>query len=188
MKDKKELILILRAQSGDKEALNSLLKTIQSQLYWYIYNMLSDKTHAKDILQEVFVIIYKKLPMLKQPEFFRSWVYRLATREIFCFIRKNSSYKELATENEQLENHSFFESENKIEEVILEKLSSLVNSLSPASRSVITLHYNGGMSINEVADILNISVGTAKSRLAYGLQILREKAKQDKILLETIGT
>ena len=150
--------------------------------------MLSDKAHAKDILQEVFVIIYRKLPLLKQPEFFHSWVYRIATREIFSFIRKNKSIKELTTENEQLENHFVFEPESKIGEVILEKLSSLVNSLSPASRSVITLHYNGGMSINEVADILDISVGTAKSRLSYGLQILREKAKQDKVLLEASGT
>jgi len=186
MESKKEIMFVLRAQTGDKEAYNQLLKSIQKQLYWHIWNLVSDKNLTEDILQEIFVLIYKKLHQLKQPELFRPWVYRITTRETFRMIKKEKLYDEIITDCELLENISVPEEET-LDEEIKKRIHLLINKLSPASSMVISLHYIGQLTIYEVAQTLNISANTAKSRLSYGLKSLRESILSDKLISQEEG-
>ncbi len=187
MDNKNQILLILRAQSGDKSAYNQLLMSIQNELYGYIYNMVYNKSYVEDILQEVFVIIYRKLFLLREPECFWTWIYKITTREIFRVIKKKQSLKEKPTEYEELEILIPFSETFILSELVIEKLNLLINDLTPASKAVLTLHYNNGISINEIADILDIASGTVKSRLAYGLNAMRKKVNADKILKEELG-
>lgn len=187
MDSRNQILLILRAQSGDKDAYNQLLLSIQNELYGYIYNMINDKSNVDDILQEVFVIIYRKLFLLREPECFRTWVYKITTREIFRVIRKKQSLKEKLTQQEDFDNLVPYAETFNLSELVIEKLNLMINDLTPASRAVLTLHYNNGIPINEIADILDIAAGTVKSRLAYGLNALRKKVNTDKILKEELG-
>lgn len=75
-----ETFLVLRAQSGDNEALNALLKAFQERLFRYIHSLVREQDLAEDILQEVFIRIYRKLGWLHEPRLFRSWAYQIATR------------------------------------------------------------------------------------------------------------
>jgi RNA polymerase sigma-70 factor (ECF subfamily) len=186
MESKKEIMFVLRAQTGDKEAYNQLLKSIQKQLYWHIWNLVGDKNLTEDILQEIFVLIYKKLHQLKQPELFRPWVYRITTRETFRMIKKEKLYDEIITDCELLENISVPEEET-LDEEIKKRIHLLINKLSPASSMVISLHYIGQLTIYEVAQTLNISANTAKSRLSYGLKSLRESILSDKLISQEEG-
>jgi RNA polymerase sigma-70 factor, ECF subfamily len=187
MTEKERTLLILRAQTGDKSALNDLLKLIQQPLFYYIYNVLFNKTYASDILQEVFILIYKKLPGLNHPEYFNSWVYRIASREIFRFIKKNKKQYEYPVDNEELDNYISRESNEHEEDILKDKIEMLIKYLPPASRAVITLHYKNEMSLSEVADVLDTSTGTVKSRLAYGLKLLRDKIALHPELKETMS-
>jgi RNA polymerase sigma-70 factor (ECF subfamily) len=187
MESKKEIMFVLRAQTGDKEAYNQLLKSIQKQLYWHIWNLVSDKNLTEDILQEIFVLIYKKLHQLKQPELFRPWVYRITTRETFRMIKKEKLYDEIITDCELLENISVPEEEDTLDEEIRKRIHLLINKLSPASSTVISLHYIGQLTIYEVAQTLNISANTVKSRLSYGLKSLRENILSDKLISQEEG-
>jgi len=63
---------------------------------------------------------------------------------------------------------------------LIKEIPKLLSNISPASRAVLILHYLDEMSLNETAEILDISLGTAKSRLAYGLDSLRQKIKKEK--------
>ena len=187
MESKKEIMFVLRAQTGDKEAYNQLLKSIQKQLYWHIWNLVGDKNLTEDILQEIFVLIYKKLHQLKQPELFRPWVYRITTRETFRMIKKEKLYDEIITDCELLENISVPEEEDTLDEEIRKRIHLLINKLSPASSTVISLHYIGQLTIYEVAQTLNISANTVKSRLSYGLKSLRESILSDKLISQEEG-
>jgi RNA polymerase sigma-70 factor (ECF subfamily) len=187
MESKKEIMFVLRAQTGDKEAYNQLLKSIQKQLYWHIWNLVGDKNLTEDILQEIFVLIYKKLHQLKQPELFRPWVYRITTRETFRMIKKEKLYDEIITDCELLENISVPEEEDTLDEEIRKRIHLLINKLSPASSTVISLHYIGQLTIYEVAQTLNISANTVKSRLSYGLKSLRENILSDKLISQEEG-
>jgi DNA-directed RNA polymerase specialized sigma24 family protein len=80
--------LVLLARSGDRQALNALLASVQAGLYGYIVRLVEDRHLAEDILQEVFMLIWRKLSWLLDPEFFRPWAYRIASREAFRRLRK----------------------------------------------------------------------------------------------------
>ena len=81
-----EIRWVLRAQTGDHEALDALLRSVQEPLYRYIVSLVSSRTLAEDILQEVFLLLYRKLRWLREPELFRPWAYRIATREAFIAV------------------------------------------------------------------------------------------------------
>jgi RNA polymerase sigma-70 factor (ECF subfamily) len=79
---------VLRAQSGDREALNELLRTVQEPLFRYIFTLVREPSVAEDVLQEVFIRIYRKLQWLREPQVFRSWAYQIATRETFRLLKR----------------------------------------------------------------------------------------------------
>lgn len=171
---------VLRAQSGDREALDSLLKNVQEPLYRYIRSLVREPGLAEDILQEVFLRIYRKLGWLKEPEAFRSWAYRIATREAFRHLKRERNRAEHVADEDALQSISAtgpppgaaFDSE------MLERLPQVIEKLSPASRAVIVLYYLHEMSLYETAAVLDIPLGTVKSRLSYGLESLRREFSQ----------
>lgn len=173
---RQEMRWVLRAQADDREALDELLRLVQEPLYRYIASLVGQRALAEDILQEVFILIYRKLRWLREPELFRPWAYRIATREAFKHLKRERRW-----------------SEQSVDEVVLadlpvlprdtlepEMLAQLVAQVSPASRAVIVLHYLHEMPLQEVADVLGLALGTVKSRLAYGLESLRKQLTTDQ--------
>jgi RNA polymerase sigma-70 factor (ECF subfamily) len=170
--------LVLLAQSGDRDALNQLLSDLQDGMYGYLVRLVGDKHLAEDVLQEVFVLIWRKLFWLRDPEVFRPWAYRIASREAFRRLRKHRVQVRMLRDEAPLAELPAREAPPAAQEWA-EALPGLLALLSPASRAVLILHYLQSMTLNEVADILEVSPGTVKSRLAYGLATLREKMAPD---------
>lgn len=168
-----EVFLVLRCQAGDREAFDELLRSIQTRLSRYIANLTRGSDLTDDILQEVFLIIYRKIGWLNDPQLFHPWVYRIATREAVRALKKRSKWRE-----------------EKLDETVTECVAapaakteldiSMLDRVSHASRAVLALHYLEEFSLVETADVLDISVGTVKSRLAYGLKQLRGQVNDQK--------
>ena len=177
---KQEIFLILRAQTGDKAAFDELLKRIQTALFRYIFRLVGEHATAEDVLQEVFLIIYRKIRWLENPHLFRAWTYRIASREAFRSLKRERRWMEQIRDEEVLEKISARETPEIYEPELIEKIPELISNVSPASRAVLILHYLDEMSLSQIAEILDISLGTVKSRLAYGLASLREKIKGEK--------
>jgi RNA polymerase sigma-70 factor, ECF subfamily len=172
--DKQELRLVLYAQAGDHAALDALLARVQEPLFRYVYHLVGAQALAEDVLQEVFILIYRKLKWLREPELFRPWAFRIATREAFKQLKRERRWREAAVEEDVLENVALPERDTFSPE-ILQQLPGLIAQLSPASRAVIVLHYLHEMSLPAIAEVLGLAVGTVKSRLAYGLNSLRKQ-------------
>src|SRR5215475_4968527 len=168
---------VLQAQSGSHEALNELFKSVQEPLFRYLVSLVKDQHRAEDILQEVFIRIYRKLRWLREPEAFRAWAYQIASREAFRYLHRERRWDDQVRDEAALSAVPANEGEEYSRELI-ESLPQLVRSLSPASRAVVVLFYLHEMSLTETAAVLDIPVGTAKSRLAYGLQNLRRNFKE----------
>jgi len=161
-----ERALVLRAQSGDRAALDELLLSIQGLLYGYIAAIVPG--FAEDILQDVFILIVRKLRWLNDPALFRAWAYRIASREAFRKLKKQRR----AAEDPIVEIEAPEVSPK--DPWIRERLMRAAGSLPPASRAVVVLHYFAEMPLAEVAAVLDLNLGTVKSRLAYGLAQLRK--------------
>jgi len=164
---------VLQAQSGSHEALNELFKSVQEPLFRYIVSLVRDQHLAEDILQEVFIRIYRKLRWLREPEAFRAWTYQIASREAFRYLNRERRWSEQVRDETTLAALPANEPREFPRELIA-SLPQLVGSLSPASRAVVVLFYLHELSLVETAAVLDIPVGTAKSRLAYGLEKLRQ--------------
>jgi RNA polymerase sigma-70 factor, ECF subfamily len=173
-----EVLWLLQAQSGDRAAVDKLLHAIQVQLYGYLVSLVHDEHLADDLLQDVFVIVTEKLRWLREPSAFRAWVYRIASRAAFRALktkRRLASYHETQADLDAAEAES---GEDNPLASSIDRLPDLLQQLSPASRAVLSLHYLRSMTLQEVADVLEIPLGTAKARLAYGLRVLRTKLNQ----------
>jgi RNA polymerase sigma-70 factor, ECF subfamily len=179
--NRSELFLVLRAQVGDSGAFDELFRVVAKPLYRYIVHLVDDPDLAEDILQDVLLLIYRKIGWLENPALFRPWSYRIASRECFKRLKSRRRLETLDAEHMDAIVEESVESEFDVE--LVSKLPTLIARLSSESRTAIVLHYLHEFSLRETAEILGISVGTAKSRVAYGLKALRlsiRKMDQEK--------
>jgi len=175
---KKKIYWVLRAQAGDRWALGSLLKSIQGPLYGYIRKMLCDEALAEDVLQEVMITVCQKIKALRSPEFFQAWVYRIASRQVFKESRRASRWRDrFGIDSVTVDCDCVSGPIKELDSLEVEELFASLDRLSPPVRSVLILHYQQEMTLNEVATVLGIAVGTVKSRLAFGLSTLRKQWK-----------
>jgi RNA polymerase sigma-70 factor, ECF subfamily len=166
---RQEAYWVLLAQVGDREALELLLRGVRPALHRYL-TRLAGPALAEDLTQEVLLTICRKLGALREPELFRAWMYRIASRAAMRQLSKEKRWpKEDAVVLEEMAAE-----ETRIDAEILESLATM-DGISAASRAVMILHFQEELPLAEVAAILGIPVGTAKSRLAYGLAALRKK-------------
>jgi RNA polymerase sigma-70 factor (ECF subfamily) len=125
---------------------------------------------ADDVVQDVLVAIARNVVWLVEPRLFRPWAFRIASRAAFSRLRRQR--RRGIEENADLVLASLPAPEAPLDN---ERLTELLESeiLSPASRAVLVLHFQEEMQLDEVAAVLEIPLGTVKSRLAYGLRTLR---------------
>jgi RNA polymerase sigma-70 factor (ECF subfamily) len=168
---------VLRAQCNDREALESLLRSIQPALHRYLCRLVGT-TSASDVLQEVLITLFRRLSALKQPELFRPWAYRVASRIAFRHLRKEKRWQEQVNDEAAIEFIPAPEAPPR-EELLQVLLNADV--ISPGSRAVFVLHFQEDLPLADVAAILEIPVGTAKSRLAYGLAALRKQLNPEGV-------
>jgi RNA polymerase sigma-70 factor (ECF subfamily) len=164
-------LLVLLAQEGDREALNALLQSIQERLVRYIARLVAPAPDvaAEDVLQETLMRIARKLRWLDDVRLFDAWSYRIASRETYRALGRRRIADEIDAQLPA--------PEEPPPAMTWSELAPFIDRLPRASRAVVLLHYAEERTLDEAAQILDIPLGTAKSRLAYGLQRLRVMVK-----------
>ncbi len=163
-----ESLLVLRARADDRAALEALLRRIQAPLRGYLRSLVGPQD-ADDVLQETLIQVCRKLRWLEEPAAFRPWTYRIASRFAFKHLKQHRRRAGLAAEDDALE---LLEAAPPPPPGDLDALLTH-EALSPASRAVLLLHFREEMTLGEIAVVLEIPLGTVKSRLAFGLKTLR---------------
>jgi RNA polymerase sigma-70 factor (ECF subfamily) len=161
---------VLRAQCGDREALEQLLRSVQQPLRGYLSGLVGS-ADAEDVLQDVLLIVARKLSWLDDPHVFRAWAFRIASRSAFRYLKRRKRWANTEVED------VLDDLEAPPEAPSSETLDALLTSpaLSAASRAVLVLHFREEMTLTDVAAVLELPVGTVKSRLASGLRALRKQ-------------
>ena len=164
-----ETFWALRAQCGDREALERLLRSVQPALHRYVRRV-TGPADADDVVQDALVSIARNVIWLVEPRLFRAWAFRIASRAAFSHLRRVK--RRGVEENAELVLASLAAAEPPPNQELLAELLD-GDVLSPASRAVLVLHFQEDMELADVAAVLEIPLGTVKSRLAYGLKTLR---------------
>ena len=159
---------VIRAQAGDREALEQVLVSARSVAAGVARRVAQDG--ADDVLQQVLWIVARKLRHLDEPAAFRAWVYRIAAREAERHATRERRRWWVRSVNDL---DALEAAEPAAAPALVEAIPDLLAAISPRSRSVLVLHYLEEQPLEQIARILDVPVGTVKSRLAYGLRAMR---------------
>lgn len=177
--DEKQLIELI--QSGDRQAFNELVERYQNKVIHLSYGMLSDYQDACDAAQEVFVKVYRSLDNFRGESSLATWIYRITKNVCADFLRKRKDH--LVSLDEQNEEGIKIEivDTSKSPEQIAEKkeiqrlVHEALKALDDNSKLIITMFDLEGLSYDEISIVLNLPIGTVKSRLNRA----REKLKKN---------
>lgn len=164
-----DALLILQYQSGNKKALSILVNRHHPRLckhaFWYTHDM----DVARDVVQDSWSVILKKIDTLRDPNLFGSWALRIVTRKSLDYLNKNKR------ERDKLKSITRDTNEDNLDSRAsdLERLKVVMKTLPQDHRQVLRLFYTEEYSLKEISDILGIATGTVKSRLFHA----REKLK-----------
>ena len=184
--------LIQRVLDGDQDAFTMLVNKYQKSVHALVWRKIGDFHIAEELTQDVFLKAYKRLSTLKRPEHFPGWLYVIATRHCFSWLRKKQvPTKSLdAMSMEELEEvcYAQFEAdrgETAAIEQRRELVKRLLKKLPESERTVVTLYYLAEMSGAEISQFLGVSPNTVRSRLHRARQRLE---KEESIIQEVFGS
>jgi len=179
-----ETELVIRAQNGEQNAFSELVCMHAQGVRNVIYRMCGDAQIAEDAAQETFIQAWLHIGSYRPQMALRNWLYRIAINAATDMLRKErrilpNAIEELPLKDPQLGPEALFSQEERAAVV-----QNAVLSLPEASRAVLVLREYEGLSYHEIADSLNIPIGTVMSRLNYARKLLREKL-ETKLLLQS---
>ena len=174
--------LIQSVLAGDDNAYSALVRKYQKPVHALVWRKIGDFHIAEEIAQDAFLKAYKELATLRKPHRFARWVSVIAERGCIAWLRKKrlSTQSLEDTSHTQLEKatysgHVIQENERTMAEAQREVVQKLLTKLREKERTVITLHYFGEMTHEEISEFLGASVGTIKSRLRRAQQRLKRE-------------
>jgi RNA polymerase sigma-70 factor (ECF subfamily) len=191
--------LIARAREGDKNAQGKLVQLWYKRIYNFGFKFFYDHDLAMEVAQKTFISMHKNIEQLNDLSRFRSWMYTIAVN--FCReeLRKRKNMKSVSLSDlqpgEGEESFRWEESgsrhENPERQLRQSELSDLLQKclmeLSEEQREVVIMKEYEGLKFREIAEALNISENTVKSRMYYGLDGLKKILEKRSITKESIG-
>lgn len=139
---------------------------LEKSLYYTAKTILKNDDDCADAVQEALLTAYKKLPTLKQEEYFKTWITRILINQCISMARSRKYHEDIETLGET----SRAESELELREIVME-----INALDVKLRLPFVLYYSEGFTIREISRILKISESNVKVRLHRARQALQQK-------------
>ncbi len=172
--------LVLQCQAGhcpDKAAFAELVRRYQSHVEKVLYHLAPDWTDRADLVQEVWIRVYRNIRRLNDPVKFRGWLSRIATNLFYDELRKRkrtapplSLDAPLSVEDGEMDWEIAADTpgpdENLTTREFYDQLNAAISDLPEAFRTTIVLREIQGMAYEEIAEITGVSLGTVKSRIA----------------------
>jgi RNA polymerase sigma-70 factor (ECF subfamily) len=165
-----EIDLINQAKDGDRRAFSQLVIRHREGVVNVVYRLCGDPQLAEDVAQEAFIRAWQNLPRYQPRSAFRNWIYRIATNAALDVLRKQREsvdIEDLPLSSSEGGPESTLEKKERAEQV-----QQAVLALPPASRSVLVLREYENLTYQEIADTLDIPLGTVMSRLNYSRKLL----------------
>ena len=167
--------LVERAQRGDRQAFAQVASGASDRLFAIALRILRDYDAAGDVLQATLIQIWRDLPMLRDPDRFDAWSYRVTVRQSQAELRRSRRRPAMV---ELLPSDAAI-SDGQISISLRDELERAFRKLGADQRAVLVLMYYDGQTVAEIAKALGISEGTVKSRLHYARSAMRAAVEAD---------
>lgn len=188
-------VLIERARLGDRTAFDSLVRKYESRAYQYAFRLTRDQEAAADVVSDAFVRVYTALKNFRGQSAFGTWLYRIVTN---CYLDRRKRDREghhvsiestgngaLGEMERQYEDDSpgpAEVAERNAREASVQRAMSL---MADYQKSMLVMYHVEALSYEEIAEALDLPIGTVKSRLNRARMALRELLSQDSELFQT---
>jgi RNA polymerase sigma-70 factor, ECF subfamily len=164
-------ILVLRCQTGDESAFAEIVSRFQPRLSYFVRKLLNDAHLADDVLQNVWLDVFRGLKSLRNPAAFSTWAYRIARDHVYRLHRKRR-LNTVALNDGDMANATDEVNHFRLEDVA--KIHTSLNQLSVEHREVLVLRFLEELNYEEIAEITSSEIGTVKSRLHYAKRALKQ--------------
>lgn len=173
-------VYVHKTVEGDVDAFNELVNRHHAKIYALAFRMLGNSEDAEDATQESFMQAYKSINSFAFRSQFGTWLYRVALNTCNQYIRKSETQNRLLntytegtdvrdlTEEHQIPEKQVIKTEQQ------QHLHDAIDRLPPKQRAVVTLHYMQHLKYQEIAEVLNCSLGTVCSRLNQAMKNLKK--------------
>jgi RNA polymerase sigma-70 factor (ECF subfamily) len=168
----RERILVSRCQAGDERAFEEIVSTYGPRLRYYLLKQLGSPEATDDVLQEVWLDVYRGIVRLRQPDAFRAWIYRIARDRAFRVLRRAGVPRQFADEADLAEaevEDGIFSAEDA------QRVHAALDRLSPSHREVLLLRFIEDLPYDDIAQITGCPTGTVKSRIHHAKRLLRQE-------------
>lgn len=176
--EERELVEKLQDKAFKNEAFEELLNQYKERLYWHIRTMLKSHEDTDDVLQNVFIKIYKNINKFKGNSKLYSWMYRIATNESITFLNKRAKRLQISDEELQTKMINDLKSDVYFEgsEIQL-KLQKAIAQLPQKQQQVFNMKYFQDLKYKEMSEILETSVGALKASYHHATKKIEEFLK-----------
>jgi RNA polymerase sigma-70 factor (ECF subfamily) len=167
-----DLELIHRCQSGDTEAFGQLVTKYRVKIFSMIYGIVGNENDAWDLAQEAFLKAWRSIQQFEGRSSFYTWLYSLTVHLAIDSLRRNGRRAEVELDDAIPSSLPSPRANYRLTE-IRQHINAALAQLSPEHRAVIVLKEIEDLQYREIAEVLNVSVGTVMSRLFYGRKKLQ---------------
>jgi len=171
-----EAEIIDACKQGDREAFHSLFETHKDRVYSIAFHYSGNEATARDVTQQVFLKLFTTINQFREDSQFTTWLYRIVANACMDEHRKGRRFVTLDSEIGIMDIKARGSQVERIyRREIAESVRGAIGELTPKLRMPILLKYVEGMSYDEIADALGLSMGTVSSRLNRGHKMLARK-------------
>lgn len=165
-----ERLLVLRCQTGDEAAYAELIERCGPRLRYFVRKRLGHADAVDDVLQEVWIDVFRQLPRLNDVGAFAAWIYRIARGKAVLDVRRNGDCRHALQDADEI---AAPEAEPEFSADDAARIHIALDELPAEQREVLVLRFMEAMSYEDIGQVIGRPVGTVRSRIFYGKQALK---------------
>lgn len=167
-----------KAKNGNLAAFNTIVITFQKAIFNHLYRLTGNRDDAADLTQDTFFKVFKKKHQIDPEQNFKAWLYKIATHTAYDWFARKKRQNEIAlVEGGDLETNEQDLPYYRTEHVEVIDLENALKKIKPQYQNIIYLYYQQGFSYKEIAEIINVPLGTVKTLLFRAKKALEEELK-----------
>ncbi|MHC4970968.1 MAG: RNA polymerase sigma factor [Planctomycetota bacterium] len=171
-----ETELLRRSQAGDQDAFGRIVERHWKRAFWTAYDVLYDHDRAQDVAQEAFVKVHRALQSYDLGRDFASWLYRIVLNLAIDHKRRRDRDRSIPTDKvEEVMDARKVMVEDEEKAATIERVETVLGGLPDKYRIPLTLKDIDGLSVEEVAEVLDVSYSTVRWRLHKARALFRER-------------
>ena len=171
--------LVQKLRTGDTMAFELLFEQYASKLYYFVNKYLDDREESEEIVQNVFLSLWKHKKEIRSEEAFKSYLYKIALNNIRNYFNKKHIQEK---HKQQLAQEYLFENRSDEDEVdyaqVIRQVDQLIDQLPEKRREIFLLSRKEGLDVNEIADYLGITTSTVKNQISSANAFLKKEAQK----------